>query len=443
MAKPESISGFPEYTPGEQIAFNGLMDIIRRHYQRAGAVPLETPAVERTETLLAKGGNDKEIYGLRRLNAKDGAEDGKDLALHFDLTVPLARYVAQYNRSLTFPFRRYQMQPVWRGEKAQAGRYRQFYQCDFDVIGNQSLSLLHDAEMPALIAGIFREMGLPDFRIHINNRKILQGLFSHFGLDDDQVHQAIAIVDDLEKTGRESFCNRLQSLGLQDDSMEQLTGLFLYQGNNNDILKRLHKQPGNDDYRQGVAELAQVMIAVNHLGLDESTCVIDPTIARGLDYYTGTIYETRLTDYPELGSICSGGRYDNLTGLFTRSQYPGVGISIGLTRLFSKLMAINAVNTDIATVAPVMIANLDPEACAPILQLGSMLRRAGINTEIYLENKKLNAQMKYADKKGFTLVLMIGEEELATNTVRIKDMRTGAQLTVPVIDLVKEIQSLL
>lgn len=444
MAKPSSISGFPEFLPGEQIAFNRAVDIIRANYEKAGAVPIETPAVERSDTLLAKGGNDKEIYGIRRLNA-DSGDDGKDLALHFDLTVPLARYVAQYQRDLVFPFRRYQIQPVWRGERAQAGRYRQFYQCDIDVIGDGELSLLNDAEMPYIIHGIFSDMQIGDFNIHINNRKILQGMFAGFSLSGEAIHEAIGFVDAIEKTGIDKVKENLAGLGLKVASIDELLELFALKEETGhaEIFSLLQSKSYNDLYERGVDELKQVIQAVENLGVPDNRYTIDLSIARGLDYYTGTIYETKLVQYPELGSICSGGRYDELTGLFSKRKYPGVGISIGLTRLLPRLMELGVIKVPLPSVAPVLVANLQAEYSGEYLKYGGMLRQAGINTEVYLENKKLNAQMKYANRKGIRVVILAGEDEFKDNSVVIKNMAAGEQETVPLNEMVKKVQVIL
>ena len=442
MAKIQSISGFPEFLPAEQIAFNHAIAVIRKHYERSGAVPIETPAIERSSTLLAKGGDDKEIYGLRRLKA-DGGDDAKELALHFDLTVPLARYVAQHQRRLIFPFRRYQIQPVWRGERAQAGRYRQFYQCDMDVIGDGSLSLLNDAEMPYVIYQIFRELNIGKFLIRMNNRKILKGFLSGFGLDDGRVQDAINYIDAIEKVGVEKVNANLLNLGISTDAVEEILEFFSQTGSNDEILTFLSQKTGNEVYTTGVSELKQVSMAMKNLGVPEDYFALDLKIARGLDYYTGTIYETKLIDHPNIGSICSGGRYDELTGLFTTRKYPGVGVSIGLTRLLPLLIKAGVIQLPAPTVAPVLITSLQSKHIDSYLSYGALLRAGGINTEIYLEEKKLGAQMKYANKKGFQLVVLAGDDEIEKGVLLIKLMQTGEQIEIPVATMLESISNLL
>lgn len=431
--KPEPISGFPEFLPAEQIAFNRVIDTIRRNYELTGAVPIETPAVERTSTLLAKGGNEKEIYGLRRLNADDS--EAKDLALHFDLTVPLARYVAQHQGKLIFPFRRYQIQPVWRGERAQSGRYRQFYQCDIDVIGENELSLLNDAEMPYVIYQIFRELNIGKFLIRINNRKVLKGFLASFGLDEKIIKRAIHIIDSIEKVDEKKTKEDLIGLGVSAIQSNELLDFFTMTGSTDEILSFLNKKPINETYQEGVQELKQVVDAIRNLGIPDEYFTVDLKIARGLDYYTGTVYETKLINHPEIGSICSGGRYDELTGLFTEKKYPGVGISIGLTRLLPLLLDAGVIPVPPPTVAPVLVTVLQPEHINKYLNIAATLRASGINTEIFLENKKLNAQMKYANKKGFKLVIVAGDDEFNRSIVMVKNMQTGEQLEVVESDI--------
>lgn len=440
--KADSISGFPEFLPEEQIVFNRAIAIIRKNYELAGAVPIETPAVERTSTLLAKGGNDKEIYGLRRLKA-DAGEDAKELALHFDLTVPLARYVAQHQSQLIFPFRRYQIQPVWRGERAQSGRYRQFYQCDIDVIGENELALLNDAEMPYVIYRIFKELEIGEFLIRINNRKILQGFLASLGLSETLIKDAINIIDGLEKIGEAKTRQQLVDLGVASEAINELISFFMAQGNTEEMLAFLAQKDLNDTYKVGVEELRIVTDAMISLGIPKQNFAIDLKIARGLDYYTGTVYETRLLSHPELGSICSGGRYDELTGLFTTRKYPGVGISIGLTRLLPLLMEAGVIPVPPPTVAPVLVSVMQADQIAKYLGYAANLRAAGINTEVYLESRKFNAQMKFADRKGFKLVVVAGENEFARSVVLIKEMKTGVQHEVAETDLVNAVNQLL
>lgn len=444
MAKPASISGFPEFTPPKQILFNRVMRLIQRHYESVGAVPIETPAVERIETLVAKGGNEKEIYALRRLAGEDG-EDSKELALRFDLTVPLARYVVQHAADLTFPFCRSQMQPVWRGERPQAGRYRQFYQCDIDVIGDGSLSLLNDAEMPVVINGIFTELRIGRFIILVNNRKVLTGFLASIGLETaSAVGAAMKIVDSLEKIGTQEAHRQLKELGVGGNEIDRLVEFFSISLTTNETLAFLRDSIANEEMRQGVDELETVVGYMRMLGLPETNFRVDPSIARGLDYYTGTVYETRLLAHPGLGSICSGGRYDNLLRtLGADRDLPGVGISIGLTRLLPRLIDAGILQVGPATVAPVLVTTMDSEQIDRYLAFGAALRAAGLNTEIYKEPKKLAVQMKYANRKGFDVVVIAGEQEFADGTVIVRRLVDGEQALIPQADLATTVKRFL
>jgi len=332
----QSISGFPELSPSEQITWNNVISIIKSNYESVGAVPIETAAVERISTLEGKGSNDKEIYALRRLAVNDGENGEVPLALRFDLTVPMARYVGENSHYLAFPFKRYQMQPVWRGERSQRGRYRQFQQCDIDVIGDGSLSLLNDAEMPVIIFRIFSELKIGKFVISINNRKILTGFLEGIGFAESKVSKVIKIVDNMDKVGLDETTEDLVSLGASLDAVDELVQFFRMEGSTDEKLGRLQDCSFNETYSKGVSELRDVISYMRMLGLPDEYFKIDVGIARGLDYYTGTVYETRLSSHPGIGSICSGGRYDQLLErLGAKRKMPGVGISIGLSRLFS------------------------------------------------------------------------------------------------------------
>jgi histidyl-tRNA synthetase len=444
MSKITPISGFPEFSPAEQIVFNRAMEVIRSNYERVGAVPIETPAVERIDTLTAKGGNEKEIYALRRLGGDEG-EDTKDLALRFDLTVPLARYVVQHAGTLTFPFRRYQMQPVWRGERPQAGRYRQFYQCDIDVIGEGTLSLVSDAEMPVVIDRIFTDLRIGAFTIAVNNRKILTGFLASIGLGAEAIaSRAIKTVDELEKVGTQQTRDRLRELGVAERGIDSLIEFFSTDLKTDDVLDLLRQQVANEMMQEGLSELETVVRFMRMMGLPESNFQVDPAIARGLDYYTGTVYETRLAAHPGLGSICSGGRYDKLLRLLgAERDLPGVGISIGLTRLLPRLIAAGVMAVGPATVAPVLVTTMDSDRLERYLKLGAALRCAGINTEIYTEPKKLAVQMKYANRKGFSVVVIAGEQEFMTDTVIVRRLVDGEQLEVSQRELVSVVAKLL
>ncbi|MEG5059466.1 histidine--tRNA ligase [Microcoleus sp. A2-C5] len=438
-----AISGFPEFLPGEQITFNQVIDVIKKGFERAGAVPIETPAVERIETLsTAKGNISKEVYGLRRLKAEEG-DDATDLALHFDLTVPLARYVAEHANDLAFPFRRYQIQPVWRGERAQAGRYRQFYQCDIDVIGDEELSLLNDAEMPFIIYQIFKELNIGHFQIRINNRKILQGFLTHVGVDEVDVPTVIGIVDALEKVGVIQVTEDLTKAGLSATAVNSILEFFSKKASSDELIDYLKSLNIEGEFATGLNELIAVLEGIGNLGVPSDYYGIDLSMVRGLDYYTGTIYETRLTGQAGIGSICSGGRYDNLAANFATKKYPGVGISIGLTRLLPKLFELGVIQPSKPTVTSVLVMSLETDRQQDYLRIGGLLRNAGINTEVYLEDKKLATQMKYANKKGIPFVVIIGQEEFESNTALIRDMSNGEQQSIQLEHLVSTLQTFL
>lgn len=444
MSKIRPISGFPEFSPAEQILFNRAVEIIRRNYELVGAVPIETPAVERIDTLTAKGGNEKEIYALRRLAGEEG-DDATDLALRFDLTVPLARYAVQHAASLTFPFRRYQIQPVWRGERPQAGRYRQFYQCDIDVIGEGSLSLISDAEMPVVINRIFTELRIGEFVISVNNRKILTGFLASIGVHGEaEAARAIKVVDDLEKVGMQQTRARLSELGVTEADVGKLIELFSSNLDTDATLAFLRERVVNDTMVEGLQELETVIKYMRLMGMPEGNFRVDPATIRGLEYYSATVFETRLVNHPGLGSICSGGRYDKLLSkLGADRDLPGVGISIGLTRLLPRLIAAGVMNVGPATVAPVLVTTMDEAQLGKYLGLATMLRTAGINTEVYTEPKKLAAQMKYANRKGFSIVVIAGENEFATDTVIVRRLVDGEQVQVPEREFVPAVSRML
>ncbi len=444
MAKTKltAISGFPEFLPPEQILFAKVLDIIRESYELYGFSPIETPAVERKEVLTSKGGNEKEIYALSRLAAGEGENPNTELALHFDLTVPLARYVAMHKNKLTFPFRRYQIQKVWRGERSQAGRSREFYQCDIDVIGRGSLSLLTDAEIPSIIYQIFRRMKIGPFVIRINNRKILQGYFQSLGIQADQINAITRIIDKLEKMGTEKVVSELTNkTALEKATAQQMIDFLGNELKTDDMLTQLNSMSQiNEQFSQGVKELASVVEGIRNFRVPEASFKIDLSVARGLDYYTGTVYETVLVKHPGIGSICSGGRYDDLASFFTNEKLPGVGLSIGVTRLVSQLIEDGLLKKGAATVAQVLVASMDENSTSDYLRMGTELRNAGIPTEVYLEKARIGNQLKYADKKGFKIAIIAGENEFSENTVQIKDLITGEPIVCPLTDMVQQVK---
>ncbi len=427
---PRPMSGFPELLPAEQIVFNRCLDIVRRTFELFGFAPIETPAVERKEILTSKGGNEKEIYALSRLAAAPGEDASTDYALHFDLTVPLARYVAQHKDKLVFPFRRYQIQKVWRGERPQAGRYRELYQCDIDVIGRGKLSLLADAEMPLVIYHAFTQMNIGPFVVRVSNRRVLQGLLESFALTPERITAALHAIDDLEKTGAEAVRAALvQKAGLPEAQADQVL-TFIAESERlptDALLQHLRAQPGNETFRQGVEELETVVRHMRALGMPDTAFKVDLSIVRGLDYYTGTVYETRLLEHPNLGSICSGGRYDDLAGYFTTEKLPGVGISIGLSRLVLRLLEAGVLKPGAATPTQVLVTTLDPQQLREYLTMAAELRAQGIPTEVYLEPARIGDQLRYASRKGIRYAVIAGETEFADGTVKVKDLSVGEE----------------
>jgi histidyl-tRNA synthetase len=435
-----------EYLPQEQLQFNRLIEIIRRNFELFGFLPIETPSAERKEVLTSKGGVEKEIYALTRLAAPDDDEAATKGALRFDLTVPLARYVAMRERELAFPFRRYQIQKVWRGETPQArkGRFREFYQCDIDIINRDKLSYLAEAEIPSVIYSVFREMAIGEFHIRINNRKVLKGLLHEFGVPDEKSAAVLRTLDKVEKEGAAKIREDLEREGMSRDAAARLFGLISTRRDTSETFAAL-EQLGfkSETYARGVEELKSIVTAIRQFGVPDSAFGIDLSVVRGLDYYTGTIYETTLTSYPDVGSICSGGRYDDLASYFTDTRLPGVGISIGLTRLFSRLKEAGLLRPLARTPAEVLVTTMDRQYLDRYLKIAGMLRAAGINTEVYLEPAKLGNQLAYADRKGFRVALIAGENEFAANTVQVKNLAAKSARDVLFADVVTAVQNTL
>ncbi|HBK55334.1 MAG TPA: histidine--tRNA ligase [Xanthomonadales bacterium] len=437
MIKPRTPPGVLELLPRQQIAFQRMLDVIRRNYERFGFLPVETPVMELSEVLLTKSGGETErqVYFLQSTGALEKHGEGlPELAMRFDLTVPLARYVAEHEHELTFPFRRYQMQRVYRGERAQRGRFREFYQCDIDVVGKDALSLRFDAEVPAIIHAVFSELGIGKFTIQLNNRKLMRGFFESLGIADGERQAAVLReVDKIDKRGPEAVFESLAGPGfdLSEDTVGRILDFVKVRSRGHaDAMARLDALAGgNPGFDQGIAELREVLQLVHALGVPETDYCLNFSIARGLDYYTGTVYETTLDDYPQIGSICSGGRYENLAGHYTRSHLPGVGISIGATRLFWQLQEAGILDSADSTVQA-LVALMDEARLAEHLAIAAELRAAGINTEVQLEAKKLARQLQYADRAGIRFVVLAGEDELARGVVSVKDLRRGSQFEV-------------
>ncbi len=421
--KPSILPGFMELLPREQLAFDSMVKKIRESFELFGFSPLDTPIIEKAEILTAKSGKETERQ-MYRFSKGDN-----DLALRFDLTIPLARYVSQYFNKLTFPFKRYQIGKVYRGEKPQKGRFREFYQCDIDIIDKENLDLVNDAEILAVIYFTFKNLDLGDFQIGINNRKILVGIINLLGMEERSA-DILRAIDKLEKTGAKEFEKSLNGIGLNSEQIETLNNLLSMTGNSEEVVSKLKSlEIKNDLFKEGVNELEKVSKYIKFQDIPEANWKIDLKIARGLDYYTGTVYETVLSDYPDLGSVCGGGRYDNLAEFFTEKKLPGVGISIGLTRLFSQLKERGVPLEDKTTPTKFLILPLEAplETC---FSLATKVRNAGIPTEVYTKQDKLGKMLEYANRIGVPYVGIIGENELKNNSVTVKDMDSGEQNTV-------------
>ena len=430
---PRTLPGFMELKPNEQILFNQIKEKIEESYKRFGFLPLDTPILELSEVLLAKAGGEteKQIYRFTR---------GDDLAMRFDLTVPLAKYVSKNYGELQFPFRRYQIGKVYRGERPQKGRFREFYQADIDIIGDGELSIMNDAEIPSIIYTTFKNLGFDDFTIRINNRKILNGLFEYLNIVELST-EIMRIIDKLEKIGKENVKLELLKLNIEEEIVDKILEFISISGDNEEKIEALEKlNIKNEVFEKGLFELKEVVKYIRLFGVPEGNFSIDLTIARGLDYYTGTVYETFLDNYREIGSVCSGGRYDNLAENYTDKSLPGVGIAIGVTRLFDQLNDLKLIKTEKESISDVLVISTsdDVSECLPI---ANTFRKEGINTEVYMNDKKMKAKFKYADKLKIPYVAIIGEDELKENKVSLKNLVTGKQDTINIqeaVEILKE-----
>ena len=423
IIKPRTLSGFMELLPAKQIRFEKMTEILRSTYASYGFAPLDTPAIEDAQILLAKGGGEteKQIYRF--------SKGDSDLALRFDLTVPLAKYVALHCNDLAFPFRRFQISKVYRGERAQRGRFREFYQADIDIIGDGKLDILNEAEIPAIIYKVFRGFGLSRFQIRVNNRKILNGFYAMMELSEKS-GDIMRSVDKLDKIGPEKVKAILmgEECSLTEEQADEILKFIAITGTNAEVIAALEGYAGrNETFDRGVEELATVVEYLGAFGVPEENFEVDLTIARGLDYYTGTVYETVLLDHPEIGSVCSGGRYDNLAEYYTDKQLPGVGISIGLTRLFYVLEEQGLLSDDIITSPCDALVLPMTEDMGFAVAAATELRANGVRTQLYGEKKKFKAKMSYADKLSVPFVILVGEDEIAENVVSVKDMTSGKQ----------------
>ena len=436
IIKPRTLSGFMELLPDKQIRFEKMVEILRSTYASYGFAPLDTPAIEDAQILLAKGGGEteKQIYRFQKGDS--------DLALRFDLTVPLAKYVALHCNDLAFPFRRFQISKVYRGERAQRGRFREFYQADIDIIGDGKLDILNEAEIPAIIYKVFKGFGLNRFQIHVNNRKVLNGFYALLGLTEKS-GDIMRTVDKLDKIGADKVkLILLEDCGLAEAQADEILKFISIRGTNAQVIAALEGYGGrNEMFDQGLSELKTVTANLSAFGVPEENFAVDLTIARGLDYYTGTVYETTLLDHPEIGSVCSGGRYDNLAEYYTDRQLPGVGISIGLTRLFYVLGEQKMLNPDLPTAPADVLVIPMTEDLAPAISLSTKLRAAGIRTQLYTEQKKFKAKMSYADRLGVPYVIFLGDDEIAAGVVACKDMASGEQTKLPFEDTLALVQA--
>ena len=434
IVKPRTLSGFMELMPAQQLQMDRIMDIVKSSYASYGFTPLDTPIIESSQILLAKGGGEteKQIYRFTKGDS--------DLSLRFDLTVPLAKYVALHYGELAFPFRRYQVGKVYRGERAQRGRFREFYQADIDIIGDGELDIINDAEIPAIIYTVFSRLGLKKFQIRINNRRVLNGFYSMLGLKEKS-GDIMRTVDKLEKIGADAVRKILiEEFAIAESDVDEVLKFIGISGTNSEVLTALEGYAGRDAmFDQGLSELKAVANYMNVIGVPEENFTVDLRIARGLDYYTGTVYETALLNHPEIGSVCSGGRYDNLAGFYTNKQLPGVGISIGLTRLFYVLDEQGMLNNAVTTCPADALILPMTDDLDPAIALAAKLRAAGLHAQLYTEKKKFKAKMSYADKLGVPFVLFLGEDELKENVVACKNMKTGEQVKLPADEVIASI----
>lgn len=433
--EPRIMSGFMELTPEMQIKFNYIYDTIRQTYESFGFLPIDTPVLEYSEILLAKAGGEteKQIYSFKKGDS--------DISMRFDLTVPLSRYVSQHMNDITFPFKRYQMGKVYRGERPQKGRFREFYQCDIDIIGNGELSIAYDAELPCIIYNVFKKLDFGEFVIKVNNRKILNGFFASLGLSD-KITDILRIVDKIDKIGAQNVKEELIKIGVSAEDADKILYFISISGSNDEIIEKLYSLNISDEvFNTGIEEIKTLINYLRLFNIPENNFKIELSIARGLDYYTGTVYETNLVEHPELGSICSGGRYDNLTSYYSNQTMPGVGVSIGLTRLFDQLMQsglLDRIKID-TSISKVLIVDADNCNFEYITDVANKVRESGINADIYYGDKALKNKMKYANKLNIPFVIIVGENEKNNNQVTLKDMVTGEQGQISIEEAISKI----
>jgi len=432
IIEPSILAGFMELLPEDQILFDSMINTIKKTYESYGFIPLDTPVIEKSEVLLAKSGGEtaKQVY---RFNKGDN-----DLSLRFDLTVPLARYVAQHYGQLTFPFRRYHIGKVYRGEKPQRGRFREFYQCDIDIVGNGNLSVINDAEIVSIIYSTFKALGFGDFTIMINNRKLLNGFFDSVGVDNRL--DVMRVIDKIDKVGEAVIAKELLELGLTQVAVDSILELTRLTGTPDEILQQLGKWSiDNASFAEGLNELNQVCQYLNAFKVPQANFALNLKIARGLDYYTGTVYETFLNDYQSLGSVCSGGRYDDLASSYTKQKLPGVGISIGFTRLFYKLREAGIIGgTGRCTPTKLLLIPMQ-DTMAYTLEIATEIRSKGINVEVYMNEGKMGKKFSYADKLGIPYTAAVGSNEMENGVLNLKDMKSGEQMELTIDEIIRKL----
>lgn len=432
IVKPSTLPGFMELLPQDQILFNEMLDTIRKNYEKHGFLPIDTPAIEKTEVLLAKGGGDteKQIYRFQKGDT--------DMSLRFDLTVPLARYTVEHFHELSFPFRRYHIGKVYRGEKAQKGRFREFYQCDIDIIGNGKLDIINDAEIPVVIYHTFKDLGFDNFTIRINNRKILNGFYESLNIEDTV--QVLRIVDKVDKIGNNAVKEELIENNVTKEAAEKIIEFISIKGSSKEILEALENlNIENEVFKEGLEELNTVIKYIEGFGVDKNNFTVDLKIARGLDYYTGTVYETTLDDYPKVGSVCSGGRYENLASFYTDMKLPGVGISIGLSRLFYQLNEAKIIESEKKSLVDVMVIPME-EQILDAIKLVSQLREKGVKVVLYTEKAKMGKKFKYADNLDIPYTIVVGEQEVKDQKFSLKNMKTGEQEEFSLDEIVEKLK---
>jgi histidyl-tRNA synthetase len=430
--KPRTLGGFMELLPQDQILFNQMQDKIRASYERHGYLPLDTPILEASEILLAKtqGETNKQIFEIEKENS----------AMRFDLTVPLAKYVALHSNELSFPFKRYQIGKVYRGERQQAGRFREFYQADIDVIGNEKLDLMYDAEAPSVINKTFTELDVGEFAIHMNNRRIPNGLIQSLGIEQSPM-DILHILDRIDKDGQAETAKQLKDIGLNTNQIDKLLEFMEIKGTNQEVLHKLKTlKIKSDEFETGVTDLEKVANGVNLSGVPEKNLILDTKITRGLDYYTGTVYETFLKGRENIGSVCSGGRYDDLAKFYTEKKMPGVGISIGLTRLFDQLNKAGAIKADKQSISDIIVIPAT-DRIGECIKIAEQLREAGLNTEVLFENKKIGQKFAYAERLNIPKALIVGDNEIKVGKYGLKDMKTRTQQELTIEEIVVQLTS--